>query len=120
MLLLDTPMGENVSLYDLLANSTAVPEEVIGFVPADARLAALLRALHPTEREVVQAWRIPTTARGLRPRCTRVPLTSRSSERVRRKVKRLISEAQRHLAADLHSPAGPGRCQGPDHLGDQR
>jgi hypothetical protein len=99
VLLLDTPMGENVSLYDLLASRTAVPEEAIGFVPADARLAALLRALHPTEREVVQAWADPgigTWAEAALHAGVADPEVV--GERVRRKVKRLISEQQRRHA----------------------
>ncbi|WP_405566707.1 hypothetical protein OG317_00390 [Streptomyces sp. NBC_01167] len=40
----DTPMGEDVTLHDLLASNLSTPEDAIRLVAADEQLAALLRA----------------------------------------------------------------------------
>ncbi|MFD5795278.1 hypothetical protein ACFWIO_17345 [Streptomyces diastatochromogenes] len=99
-MLLDAPLGGDVTLHDLLAGGLPAPDETCGFIPTDARLAALLRSLRPTEPAVVFAWTDPGGS-------TRADAALRAStadpaavgERVRRRVRRQQAEQDRRRRA---------------------
>ncbi len=96
VLLLDMPLGEDMTLYDLVAGREPEGGCVAGEEPEDVRAAALLRNLRPEERMVVLAWAHPEVATwedaawhaGARD----AKVVARS---VRRKVRRLLAEQQR-------------------------
>ncbi|MEW2326098.1 hypothetical protein AB0926_34380 [Streptomyces griseoincarnatus] len=89
LLLLDTPLGDGLTLYDLVCGQAAVdPGFETGF--EDSRLIEILKALSPAERAVtlalgargVTTWAEAAMAAG-------AAEPERQGERVRRKVKRL-------------------------------
>ncbi|BDM74872.1 hypothetical protein HEK616_83770 (plasmid) [Streptomyces nigrescens] len=91
LLLLDTPLGEGMTLYDLVSGQAAPGTGVeIGF--EDPRLNTILEALSPAEREVtlalatdgVTTWAEAAMAAG----ATQPEI---QGEKVRRKVKRLAA-----------------------------
>nr|WTB09225.1 hypothetical protein OG546_36530 [Streptomyces antimycoticus] len=98
LLLLDTPLGDGLCLYDLLASRPG-QQTLTGTEPDDARLATLLRALRPDERAVALGWAHPgvtTWAEAAWLAGATDPATT--GERVRRKVQRLAAEQQRRRA----------------------
>jgi hypothetical protein len=56
LLLLDTPLGDGLSLYDLVTGYPDTQSLVFESAPENARLAAVLRELGPDERAVALAW----------------------------------------------------------------
>ncbi|MEW2080104.1 hypothetical protein AB0941_42705 [Streptomyces sp. NPDC013433] len=89
LLLLDTPLGDGMTLYDLVCGQAAVdPGLEAGF--EDSRLTEILKALSPAERAVtlalgtrgVTTWAEAAMAAG-------AAEPERQGEKVRRKVKRL-------------------------------
>ncbi|MGW6223943.1 hypothetical protein ACWF8U_29115 [Streptomyces olivaceus] len=89
LLLLDTPLGDGLTLYDLVCGQAAAdPGFETGF--EDSRLIEILKALSPAERAVtlalgargVTTWAEAATAAGAAD-------PERQGEKVRRKVKRL-------------------------------
>ncbi|MGP4009880.1 hypothetical protein [Streptomyces sp. 4N124] len=90
ILLLDTPLGDDLTLYDLVADSLDPQETAVVVEPADVRLVRILNALQPLEREVALARTYPGVATW-----TEAALYLGAAdpvafgERVRRKLKRL-------------------------------
>lgn len=62
LLLLDTPMGKDTTLYDLVASGLSWEDASPDDRPDDTRLGALLRALQPEERVVMLARACPGVA----------------------------------------------------------
>ncbi|MEU5416581.1 hypothetical protein [Streptomyces clavifer] len=96
VLLLDTPLGTNFTLYDLVAGSPSAADIEAGVEPDDARLTALLRALSKVERAVVLAWAYP----GIATWSDAALLAGAAQpdvdgERVRRRVRYLVGEQRR-------------------------
>jgi hypothetical protein len=96
---MDTPMGEDVTLHDLLASNLSAPEDAIRLVAAGERLAALLRALRPAERAVFLALADPGIGTW-----TDAALHMGNAdpeafgEKVRRNVRRTLTEQDRRRA----------------------
>ncbi|MFD8301487.1 hypothetical protein ACFV29_03875 [Streptomyces sp. NPDC059690] len=96
VLSLDADLGNGLSLLDLVAADVDALERAAGGVYEDQRLNAVLRGLHPDERQVVFAY---AEAEGAT--WTEAADAAGSSdpeavgERVRRKVKRLAVEQER-------------------------
>lgn len=106
VLLLDMPLGDGLSLYDLLADRTPGHMEPDGSGTDDARLAAVLRGLLPDERAVALAWTQPGVATW-----TEAALHAGAAdpvatgERIRRKLKRLAARHREHTAAAARTRA---------------
>lgn len=101
VLLLDTPVGDGLCLYDLLALSP-------GTSPAtdreDARLTRVLHALRPPERRVVLAWAHPQVETWADAAWLAGSADAQTvGERVRRRVRRLAREERRR---HLNNPRG--------------
>ncbi|MET8168831.1 hypothetical protein ABZT34_32045 [Streptomyces sp. NPDC005329] len=90
VVLLDTPLGEGISLYDLISGSPSSPELGLGCLPDNPRLTAILNALAPDEQKITLAWAHPAVANW-----TEAALAAGVADpvaagvRVRRKLKRL-------------------------------
>ncbi len=58
VLLLDTPLGDDLTLYDLVAGGPDPPDTAADSVITDVRLVRILNTLQPLEREVAlaRAW----------------------------------------------------------------
>ncbi|MER8188165.1 hypothetical protein [Kitasatospora sp. NPDC094015] len=96
---LDIPIGNGLSLYEVLASRPSATELAAAGEPDDPRLAALLRALTPEEGRVVRAWAqrgIATWADAAWSAGAADPQTA--GERVRRKVRYLVVEQDRRRA----------------------
>lgn len=96
LLLLDTPLGDGLTLYDLIPAQTA-DDSGLEAVLANPRLAAILEALSPTERAVMLALGTPgvvTWAEAAMAAGAAEPESQ--GERVRRKVKRLAARITGH------------------------
>jgi len=101
VLLLDTPLGEGITLYDLVVASPCSQTPTPGAGPDDVRLLSVLAALQPAERAVALAWAHPAVATW-----TEAALVAGATdpvalgERVRRKLKRLGErQTERAVAA---------------------
>jgi hypothetical protein len=108
LLLLDTPLGDGLTLYDLVADrpdSQQLPTLEVEL--EDPRLAALMRALDAAERAVAWAWVDPSVSTW-REAASHADADNPTAvgERVRRKVRRLVAE--RHLTC-LTSQAATAR-----------
>lgn len=119
VLLLDTPLsGSGLTLHDLVAGSPDRHDVAGGAEPDDPRLAALLRALEHAERDVVLSWAhagVTTWAEAALQAGAADPIVL--GERVRRKVKRLVSEQERRRALLHPSPSSdPGHPGQAPHL----
>jgi hypothetical protein len=100
VLLLDTPLGTNFTLYDLLAESPSAADMDNGEEPNDVRLRVLLRALSRFDRAVVLAWIHPGVATWADAALqAEAPDPEADGERVRRRVRRLVAEQRRRSAA---------------------
>ncbi|OEJ36356.1 hypothetical protein [Streptomyces agglomeratus] len=96
VLLLDMPLGEEMTLYDLITGTASGSGYGVGDEPDNVRAAALLRSLRPYERTVVLAWAHPAVTTwedaawhaGVRD-------AKIVAERVRRKVRHLLAEQRR-------------------------
>ncbi|KPI14575.1 hypothetical protein OK006_3271 [Actinobacteria bacterium OK006] len=99
LLLLDTPMGKDATLYDLVA-SGLIWEDASPDWPDDARLGALLRALQPEERAVVLARACPGVA-SWKEAAYLAGATDpvAMGKRICRKVNRLRAHHEAHAAA---------------------
>ncbi|MFE4018502.1 hypothetical protein ACFXPZ_13925 [Streptomyces sp. NPDC059101] len=97
VLLLNTPLSDGITVQDLVADKPNAPSPaVFDATPEDARLAALIRALLPAEREVALAWVHPgvrTWSDAAQKAGADDPVVV--GERVRRKVRRLVAERRR-------------------------
>ncbi|MCF2131018.1 hypothetical protein L1I79_32030 [Strepomyces sp. STD 3.1] len=112
VLLLDTPLGADLTLYDLLAASPSSAGIAAGEEPDDARLGALLRALDEVDRTVVLAWMHPGVATWADAALLAgTPKPEVYGERVRRRVRRLVADQQRRTVASegLWLPGTAGR-----------
>ncbi|MEU9472820.1 hypothetical protein AB0D78_40845 [Streptomyces avermitilis] len=90
VLLLDTPLGDGITLYDLIIGSPSHQELALGAEPDDSRLSAVLNALSPEERKVALAWTRPEVATWAEAAAAVAEADSVVlGERVRRKLKRL-------------------------------
>ncbi|WP_446458725.1 hypothetical protein [Streptomyces rochei] len=107
LLLLDTPLGDGLTLYDLIPAQTA-DGSGLEAVLANPRLAAILEALSPAERAVMLALGTPgvvTWAEAAMAAGAAEP--ERQGERVRRKVKRLAARITgRSSQADAGTASG--------------
>ncbi|MGP3691287.1 hypothetical protein ACTVZO_42635 [Streptomyces sp. IBSNAI002] len=103
VLSLDAPLGNELSLYDLVAADVDLLHRVAGGIYEDERLNAVLRGLDPAERQVVIAyaaadattWTEAATAAG-------ATEPDAFGERVRRKAKRLAAEQRRRSELAVH------------------
>ncbi|MDX2407377.1 hypothetical protein NJO91_30165 [Streptomyces microflavus] len=109
LLLLDTPLGDGLSLYDLVPGQAAADLGVeAGF--DDPRLAEIMQALSPAERAVtlalaaggVTTWAEAAMAAG-------ATQPKYAGEQVRRKVKRLAARISGHSSATTEAMSGSGR-----------
>ncbi|WP_105973666.1 hypothetical protein [Streptomyces geranii] len=106
VLSLDAPLGDGLSLYDLVVYEVDFLAHTAGGVFEDERLNAVLRGLDPVERAVVVAY-----AEGEATTWTEAAAVAGVAdpeafgERVRRKAKRLAAEKQRR-SARRHGPVG--------------
>ncbi|TJZ94745.1 hypothetical protein [Actinacidiphila oryziradicis] len=106
LLLLDTPLGDGLSLYDLLTGYPDPQHTVTEAVLGDARLKALLRVLHPDERAVALAWTHADVATWTEAAlCAGAQDPVAFGERVRRKLKRLASRNHDRAAAQTTAVA---------------
>lgn len=106
VVLLETQCGDSLTLRDLLSEGACPEDHLLDLIPDDPRLARILTALEPGEREVVLAlglrgietwWEAAEYASSKDPRVF--------GERVRRKVRRLAAELSRRDAQQSASPA---------------
>ncbi|MFD9484621.1 hypothetical protein ACFWBX_11565 [Streptomyces sp. NPDC059991] len=96
LLPLDTPLGDGLTLYDLVALEHGPALEV---EPNEPRLAALLRALTPAERVVVWSWTHPGVATWSDAALLAgVAYPDAAGEKVRRRVRYLVAEQERRRA----------------------
>ncbi|MFE6892015.1 hypothetical protein [Streptomyces sp. NPDC057694] len=100
VLSLDAELGDNLSLYDLVADDVDYLAHTAGGVFQDDRLNRVLRDMNPAERQVVFAY-----AEGEGTTWTEAAVHAGAldaeafGERVRRKAKRLAAEQARRAAA---------------------
>lgn len=103
VLLLDTPLGDGATLYDLVPN--AAPhhfQELTDLEFDDPRLATVLNGLDPRELKVAQTFAYHGTASWTdAAACAGESNPEAFGERVRRKLKRLSKEASRRRAQQL-------------------
>ncbi|MER7813728.1 hypothetical protein ABZ714_30825 [Streptomyces sp. NPDC006798] len=90
LLLLDTPLGDGASLYDLIRQHPSRPSFYTDSW-TDSRIDAVLQVLRPQERTVVLAWAMP----GIQTWADAAWVTGAqeadaAGERVRRKVRRIV------------------------------
>ncbi|WP_405189355.1 hypothetical protein OG473_39255 [Streptomyces anulatus] len=109
LLLLDTPLGDGLSLYDLVPGQASADLGVeAGF--DDPRLAEIMQALSPAERAVtlalaaggVTTWAEAAMAAG-------ATQPEKMGEQVRRKVKRLAARITGRSSATPEATPGSGR-----------
>ncbi|MET8629623.1 hypothetical protein ABZW30_38840 [Kitasatospora sp. NPDC004669] len=106
LLLLDTPLGDGLTLYDLVPGQAAADDNTAENGFEDRRLTAILAALTPAERAVTLALANPgVTTWAEAAAAARAPQPDAVGERVRRKVKRLAS---RNTARTLAAKATTG------------
>lgn len=99
--------GRGGRVFLLLVNASGAERECSGCGPC----------VHRGQRGVLERGVLG----GRRARCGRMPVWERGVRGRGRAYDRFRSMAAgRHLASDLHRVAGPGGCQGADHLGPQR
>ncbi|WP_432184924.1 hypothetical protein [Streptomyces tendae] len=104
VLLLDTPLGDGLSLHDLASGITDTEAPLLGYDPEDARLAALIRALRPAERAAALAWADPhvrSWTEAAQQAGVDDPMAF--GERVRRKCRRLAAELARRRSLTVHA-----------------
>ncbi|MFC8663098.1 hypothetical protein [Streptomyces sp. NPDC057199] len=111
--LLDTPVTADLTLYDVVAATPSLPDTTAEV--EDARIAAVLSALRPAERNVALAWGDPAVTTWAEAAwCAGAPDPEAFGERVRRKVRRIVAEQQRRAGQRQPSPdrrplTGPAR-----------
>ncbi|WP_406088350.1 hypothetical protein [Streptomyces virginiae] len=100
VMLLDTPLGTDFTLHDLLKDSPSHADMAIGAEPDDARLRTLLRALSQFERSVVLSWMHPGVATWADAALQAgAPQPEADGERVRRRVRYLVRDQERRRTA---------------------
>ncbi|MEW2400345.1 hypothetical protein [Streptomyces sp. NPDC046862] len=107
LLLLDTPLGDGLTLYDLVPAQTAADTGVeAGF--DDPRLTEILEALSPAERAVTLALATPgVTTWAEAAMAAGAAQPKRQGEKVRRKVKGLAARiTSRYLEAETSMVSG--------------
>ncbi len=100
ILLLDTSLGDGLTLHHLVAGSPSRQEMALGTEPDDVRAATILNNLLPSGRAVTLAWAHPgvgTWAKAALHIGAADPVAP--GERVRRKLKRLGTQNDQRLAA---------------------
>jgi hypothetical protein len=103
VLLLDAPVGDGLTLHDLVAAAVDAVAEPVTVEADNARLAALVRALLPAERDVALAWAEPGVSTWAQAaECAGAADPDVFGERVRRKVRRLAAERERRLGLVRH------------------
>lgn len=104
VLLLDTPLGDGLTLHDLASEITDIEAPLLAYDPEDARLAALIRALRPVERAAVLAWADPNVRSWTEAaQQAGVDDPVAFGERVRRKCRRLAAELARRRSLTVHA-----------------
>ncbi|MFB6842124.1 hypothetical protein [Streptomyces sp. NPDC056361] len=99
VLLLDTPLGADFTLHDLVEGSPSPADMAVGAEPDDARLQALLRTLDQFERSVVLSWMHPGVATWADAALyAGAPHPETDGERVRRRVRYLVRDQARRRA----------------------
>ena len=88
VLLLDTPLGDGLTLYDLVDGQMRT-DPAIETAFGDPRLEAVLARLAPAERAVAMAWAHPSTGTWTAAHLAGHADPEAFGERVRRKLKRL-------------------------------
>ncbi|MCX5505846.1 hypothetical protein OG887_42210 (plasmid) [Streptomyces sp. NBC_00053] len=104
--LLETPLGEGLTLRDVVTDSTCPEDAVLDLIPGDQILGRVLAALEPAERAVVVAlgfaavgsWREAAEFVGAED----PPVFA---EQVRRKARRLAAEQRRRDVQQYAAPA---------------
>ncbi|GAB2611133.1 hypothetical protein GCM10027168_49940 [Streptomyces capparidis] len=107
LLLLDTPLGDGLTLYDLVADRAAPERAGLERGGDDTRLVAVLSRLRPDERIVALAWAergVTTWAEAALYAGAEDPVAT--GERVRRKLKRLAARHHARAAAAARTRAG--------------
>ncbi|MFE5519910.1 hypothetical protein ACFQ9Q_19620 [Streptomyces virginiae] len=107
VLMLDTPLGNGATLYDLVGGRPDPKDLILG--TEDARLGAVLRALAPEERKVALTWahwQVTTWTEAAALIGATDPVAF--GERVRRKLKRLGIEHTRRRGICPAPPNGSG------------
>ncbi|MFG1755994.1 hypothetical protein [Streptosporangium sandarakinum] len=102
VLLLETQLGDNLTLHDLVAGELRMDDLVFEAAFDDERINAVLAQLDPAERRVAMAWAHPTIATWTEAaRFAGAASPEAYGERVRRKLKRLGNRytARSHAAA---------------------
>ncbi|WP_206301222.1 hypothetical protein, partial [Streptomyces populi] len=90
VMLLETPLGDNLTLLDLVAGELRMADLVFEAAFEDERVNAVLAGLNNAERRVAMAWAHPSIADWTEAaRFAGVPHPEAYGERVRRKLKRL-------------------------------
>ncbi|HET6354626.1 hypothetical protein [Streptomyces sp.] len=108
-LLLDTLIGAELTLYDLLAGCPSTEDITLGAGPEDPRIARVLAQLRPEERMVALAWAHPAVASWTEAAAAAgAPDPGALGERVRRKLKRLGARHKARARA-ARPPIGIGR-----------
>jgi hypothetical protein len=107
VLLLDTPLGDGLTLHDLAFGALDAEGASLDHEPQDMRLAALVRALRPAERAAALAWADPNVrswAEAARQAGADDPAAF--GERVRRKCRRISAELDRRRALTVRTTDG--------------
>ncbi|MEU6741363.1 hypothetical protein [Streptosporangium sandarakinum] len=102
VLLLETQLGDNLTLHDLVAGELRMDDLVFEAAFDDERINTVLAQLDPAERRVAMAWAHPTIATWTEAaRFAGATSPEAYGERVRRKLKRLGNRytARSHAAA---------------------
>lgn len=100
VLLLETPLGDNLTLHDLIAGKLRMDDLVFEAAFGDARINAVLAGLHPAEQRVAMAWAHPAIATWTEAaRFAGAASPEAFGERVRRKLKRLGEQHTTRAAA---------------------
>ncbi|MFI9772930.1 hypothetical protein ACIHJG_39790 [Streptomyces sp. NPDC052415] len=106
LLMLDTPLGDGLTLYDLVAGRPQHLGAITEGATGDSRIDAVLGALHPQERAVAMAWAqaaVRTWAEAALVVGAADPVAA--GERVRRKLKRLAARHRQRAAASAATRA---------------
>ncbi|WP_329549590.1 hypothetical protein OG548_42840 [Streptomyces sp. NBC_01356] len=111
VMLLETPLGDNLTLRDLVAGELRMDDLVFETAFDDERVNAVLAGLDPTERRVAMAWAHPSIANWTEAACSAGVVSPEAyGERVRRKLKRLgarYATRARAVTVSRNSVLGP-------------
>jgi hypothetical protein len=109
VLLLDTPLGDGATLYDLVPDAaTDYFQDLTDLEFEETRLTTVLNGLDPRELKVARAFAYHGTASWAEAAaCAGEPNPEAFGERVRRKLKRLSKEASRRRAQQRTCACNP-------------